>query len=787
MSVSKKNEQFDDIVIRLAAVGRELIRSDGILISDLLSRCLHGARPGVTRSFSVKLVDDSIVLSCPWDEEIKVGSRNQMSDEGLLEALSSMPRLSFLTDFVVEASKSARGSFSETPEISDFVWGVALQCKQFQLDAEIVQKVVEKTHLTVLELIGESKRDVSDAGTYIPGSAKERAAIRKLGTTEVAEEVERDFFSKARSSFSSLQDSASKFYTIADDEVVMIWPAGISLVGDIVNGGRRVSTMFKSFIQRLSSPKLEQNLANLGSSLVNLATIISEVKIDDVVKAAEIDFSEKVDDDSADENRSLKNCIHQRIIKAISSELASVIDGLSKIDVEGPYPYSYLAQYVSSAKEKIRECIAGKDSYADYHVRQWDEKRIVAAARKKAKEFGDDSLIALVTKRPQYAKFERRGGREINFDSPDELMDRFGLAAKQFGKSLTDKERREILPRLGSSLSDLADVLNLSDGQVGIGNALAVAIAARGKGGKDAPAAHYEPTYKVINLSKRTGTDGSLAHEFGHAMDFGKSGHSHFGALIEDPDVQDALKKVKKALFTSDRDSFVAARIEEAKEYSARHAQVKAKYSEGLAKAKEVKASFEKQIEEMQTAFANVADPDREAMKSEISELKLEAARRYRSELFAIDPVRLLANKLIRRVSLLNQIVSYAKSKYDVRNFSRSDSGLKLIPWDEIGKDESGEMRYPSEMVWDAAKIGSSHSRKGYWTSPEEMFARSFETWIAQKLNSEDRRNTFLVHDQCLVDYFISPYPKGAEREKIAAAMEEFVAVLKAKGHFDHD
>lgn len=44
---------------------------------------------------------------------------------------------------------------------------------------------------------------------------------------------------------------------------------------------------------------------------------------------------------------------------------------------------------------------------------------------------------------------------------------------------------------------------------------LAIAFGSRGKGNA---LAHYEPSRAVINLTKMKGA-GSLAHEFGHALD----------------------------------------------------------------------------------------------------------------------------------------------------------------------------------------------------------------------------------------------------------------------------
>lgn len=57
--------------------------------------------------------------------------------------------------------------------------------------------------------------------------------------------------------------------------------------------------------------------------------------------------------------------------------------------------------------------------------------------------------------------------------------------------------------------------LNISPEDVSIGGKLAIAFGTRGSGNA---LAHYEPEREVINLTKMRGA-GSLAHEWGHAMD----------------------------------------------------------------------------------------------------------------------------------------------------------------------------------------------------------------------------------------------------------------------------
>ena len=62
----------------------------------------------------------------------------------------------------------------------------------------------------------------------------------------------------------------------------------------------------------------------------------------------------------------------------------------------------------------------------------------------------------------------------------------------------------------------MARVLKVSQNKMGLGGSLEIALGARGKSGA---AAHFEPKYLSINLTKNDGK-GSFSHEFGHAIDF---------------------------------------------------------------------------------------------------------------------------------------------------------------------------------------------------------------------------------------------------------------------------
>lgn len=102
--------------------------------------------------------------------------------------------------------------------------------------------------------------------------------------------------------------------------------------------------------------------------------------------------------------------------------------------------------------------------------------------------------------------------------TPEQFQEAFGFRGVEFGNYVEQKRRQDDLNRAYDSLMDLAAILNLPPKALSLEGKLGLAFGARGRGGKNAPAAHYEPGKVVINLTKNSGP-GSLAHEWWHALD----------------------------------------------------------------------------------------------------------------------------------------------------------------------------------------------------------------------------------------------------------------------------
>lgn len=102
--------------------------------------------------------------------------------------------------------------------------------------------------------------------------------------------------------------------------------------------------------------------------------------------------------------------------------------------------------------------------------------------------------------------------------TPEKFSDAFGFRGVQFGNYVEGPRRQSDLNRAYDSLMDMADVLKVPAKALSLNGRLGLAFGARGKGGKNTAAAHYEPGQVAINLTKGHGA-GSFAHEWFHALD----------------------------------------------------------------------------------------------------------------------------------------------------------------------------------------------------------------------------------------------------------------------------
>lgn len=115
--------------------------------------------------------------------------------------------------------------------------------------------------------------------------------------------------------------------------------------------------------------------------------------------------------------------------------------------------------------------------------------------------------------------------------SGDDLLRDFNLRAVEFGEWLPNKERQRVVNMAYDSLCDLAELMGLKQSELGLNKTIALAFGSRGHAGA---AAHFEvkrsseddTDFGLIHMTRMSGA-GSLAHEFGHALDWWMYAREH--------------------------------------------------------------------------------------------------------------------------------------------------------------------------------------------------------------------------------------------------------------------
>lgn len=146
---------------------------------------------------------------------------------------------------------------------------------------------------------------------------------------------------------------------------------------------------------------------------------------------------------------------------------------------------------------------------------------------------------------------DHRNGAPV---TPEAFAETFGFRGVQFGNYVEQGRRQSDLNQAFDALMDMAAVMGVPPRALSLNGRLGLAFGARGKGGKNAPGAHYEPGSVVINLTKGGGP-GSLGHEWWHAVDnyfgreFGDGGYATGGARVDRlrQAMQEAFAEVRTA------------------------------------------------------------------------------------------------------------------------------------------------------------------------------------------------------------------------------------------------
>ena len=148
---------------------------------------------------------------------------------------------------------------------------------------------------------------------------------------------------------------------------------------------------------------------------------------------------------------------------------------------------------------------------------------------KEARDYRENNLTELNAKLEKFKEIPRerrdsnnprvgedmRNGQDV---TPQMFGEAFGFKGVEFGNWVEQGKRQKDLNDAYDALMDMAAILEIPAKAISLNGELGLAFGARGSGGIGAAAAHYEPDFVVINLTKKEGA-GSLGHEWWHALD----------------------------------------------------------------------------------------------------------------------------------------------------------------------------------------------------------------------------------------------------------------------------
>ena len=377
---------------------------------------------------------------------------------------------------------------------------------------------------------------------------------------------------------------------------------------------------------------------------------------------------------------------------------------------------------------------------------------------------------------PQLEGFKREGPyhRGIRNATSEMFLQDLKFRGGEFGNWLNENDRLHNMNMSYDALRDLALILKIRPEDVSLGGKLAIAFGARGKGGKGAGAAHYEPDRQVINLTKMSGA-GCLAHEWGHALDHsigiacgGISFASEEQKIFPPDSFRDLLHSMryKKVTLSSEQIS---------DERNKRVAASQKRLSEWLdyVKPRDLTGKHEEQW--------NTVCKQLLGGQAAVDSLDYVPLGR-KKEVNTCPAIEMLSQ--IRKAVSGHGITRDEKQKiarcaYYVQN----DVMANAVKEPEMRTVETDY--YKGSKAFDDIFSQYGH---GYWSSELEMFARAFDCYVADKLKESGLKSDYLT---AFSDCFMSPddkgvehkaFPTGDERKLLNEKFDILIQDLKDRG-----
>ncbi|HPA76623.1 MAG TPA: strawberry notch C-terminal domain-containing protein, partial [Deltaproteobacteria bacterium] len=372
-------------------------------------------------------------------------------------------------------------------------------------------------------------------------------------------------------------------------------------------------------------------------------------------------------------------------------------------------------------------------------------------------------LKKVIRKGPDY-----RGGKDIE---PEKFLKTFGFR-KGWGEEgagmETGKWNKSTLQMYINcaydSFMDLARALNVDPKVMSLNGRISIAFGARGHGGL--AMAHYESTRMVINLTKMNGA-GSLAHEWGHALD-----HYMRSLFSETP----GMAGHYLSDFTFKTSFYDAGHLngnDELREamYLLWNDRMHSRYST----PSEILALAENVISKNKSTLSVLIENLSKKVKDEG---KIERFTKMTEEIIDADPAD--AAKKIDALGTLYQELSGStlETKYIVGlKDNYKYIAVKLREAEDAKNGASVGSKRLTDWVRGFDRIPSK-ARREYYSSPIEMWARAFESFIEDTIAGYGLSSNYLVHGTFNDKYSYPIYPSDEERDSINTGISDVIKLL---------
>lgn len=378
----------------------------------------------------------------------------------------------------------------------------------------------------------------------------------------------------------------------------------------------------------------------------------------------------------------------------------------------------------------------------------------------------------------------RMAGEDV---SSERLVSEFGLKGVNFGNWMKNPAARAEaqlhLNHAFDSLHDLAEILGVPPKAMSLNGMLGLAFGAQGSGGSFA--AHFVPGVNEINLTRTSGA-GSLAHEWAHAVDHYYAVQGGLATMAEPFLTEHASRSFTKPVIkqlpgggygTVEVPRFGELRPEIVTAFSV----IVESMNKRLETEDEAKAGQGARLEKEQKGIAGWLKAIRRDFGGQEEAFDVLAARVQAGD---VGEGMVAASRYVHLSPVVAEIRELYKAKhgriYSLENSKSLQAWVSSAAF-RAAKGATDESHIPQETKSDFAKaalaLDKDKGGKPYWSTTLEKFARAFDSFVSDELETKQAKNGYLSH----TGRTGNTVPMGDERLAVNAAFRGLVSEVKVR------